>query len=92
MYYNTTRLTGEKLAQALHSAENQEQFILAIFHKLRSASPFSVDVECRAYGKYWPITSVRRSITNLTNAGKLDKTTRTVLGEYGRPEYVWEIK
>jgi predicted ArsR family transcriptional regulator len=38
-----------------------------------------------------PLTSVRRSISNLTADGKLVKTERKVQGPYGRPEYVWRL-
>lgn len=38
-----------------------------------------------------PITSIRRSITDLTNKGKLQKTDRLIPGIYGKSEHVYEI-
>jgi len=37
------------------------------------------------------LTSVRRSITNLTKSGRLTKTKEKKTSIYGRPEYVWEF-
>ena len=38
-----------------------------------------------------PITSVRRSLTGLTKAGLLVKTSYLVDGPYGRPEGLWKL-
>ncbi|HLG33990.1 MAG TPA: hypothetical protein VI757_03860 [Bacteroidia bacterium] len=38
-----------------------------------------------------PITSTRRAMTNLLNAGKLRKTTAKKDGRYGRPEYFYTL-
>ena len=38
-----------------------------------------------------PITSIRRSITDLTNNGKLQKTDRFITGMYDRSEHLYEI-
>ena len=37
----------------------------------------------------WPLTSTRRAINNLTDAGILVKTDRTSEGIFGKPEYLW---
>jgi hypothetical protein len=39
-----------------------------------------------------PITSIRRSLTNLTESGFLIKTDRQRIGAKGKPEYIWEYK
>jgi hypothetical protein len=36
----------------------------------------------------WPLTSVRRAITNLTKANLLMQTGRSIIGPYGRRENV----
>jgi hypothetical protein len=38
-----------------------------------------------------PITSIRRAITNLTDAGKIIKTDQYVKGNYGKLEHLWEL-
>mgnify|MGYP003118974616 CR=1 FL=1 len=38
-----------------------------------------------------PLTSVRRAMTNLTTDGKLMKTNRYVIGNYDKPEHLWEL-
>lgn len=40
-------------------------------------------------GEKIPITSIRRAITNLTNARYLKKTTQTRIGAMGKKEYIW---
>ena len=37
------------------------------------------------------ITSVRRSITDLTKEGYLEKTSEQRKGLYGKKEYIWRI-
>lgn len=39
----------------------------------------------------WPLTSVRRAITNLTERGLLRFTAERRGGLFGRPEHVWEL-
>ena len=38
-----------------------------------------------------PLTSIRRALTNLTNAGELVKTDKQMKGMYGRPEHQWRL-
>ena len=54
--------------------------------------PQSPSMVYYAFLKAWPITSVRRAITNLTTAGELVKTNNTVTGMYGKPEHLWSLK
>lgn len=90
-YFNTTHLNGKELKQAIQAAEGQEAKIMAFF-------------EGRPHGNYtpWevqdfiglvntPITSIRRAITNLTDAGKLKKTTVQRPGPYRNVAYAWEL-
>ena len=90
-YYNTTRLNGDELKKATMEAVTQEDTILQWYTERRRLSLGEVFTMADMVGYDWPITSVRRAITNLTNRGLLVKTDEQVEGLYGRPEYVWCI-
>ena len=36
-----------------------------------------------------PITSIRRAMTNLSQAGKLKKTPKYTVGKFGKKEHLW---
>ena len=90
MFYNTTNETNPDLQEYRQKAMKQDDVILAFFQ--RSPHPYYPPSEI------WqrmlpdaPLTSVRRSFTNLTDAGKLVKTDQKRKGIYGRPEHVWTL-
>ena len=88
-YFNTTGETGATLATYRNKAAEQDNEVLDIIDRLGgSASPSQV---WRAVSKKWPITSCRRAMTNLANAGKLVKTGEKRVGEFGRKEGVWKL-
>ncbi|QDP66113.1 MAG: putative HTH binding protein [Prokaryotic dsDNA virus sp.] len=89
-YHNTTNLTGSKLKKAIDTSLSQESVILEIFKQGKKYSPSQVNKIIRRECLKWPLTSVRRAISNLTYTGHLLKTEDKVLGEYGSPEYVWK--
>lgn len=89
-YWNTTRLTGDDLRAAIQQADKQDDAILAIYAAARGPlSPSDVWKRCEQAGKRWPITSVRRAITGLTQAGALVRLDEQKRGVYGRPEHCW---
>jgi len=91
-YYNTTNLSGKDLEIAVAAAKNQDDAILTIFLNTRSEwSPWQIHRALLKAGRNSPVTSARRSITNLTTSGHLIMTGEQVIGEYGRPENVWKI-
>ncbi len=87
-FHNTTHSSGAELALYESTAKNQDVAVLAIFRsRMREAlTPSQVWglIDTRA-----PLTSIRRAITNLTNAGFLVKTERQDRGPYGKPEHLW---
>lgn len=89
-YFNTTRLTGEALRDAIRAAEKQDETILTIYRNARGPlSPSDVWAQCERAGKGWPLTSVRRAITNLTAADALVRLDEQKAGIYGKPEHLW---
>lgn len=89
-YHNTTNEAPEQLKVFEMHAKKQEIIILDVFKKYGMIlSPWKVYSICSSLGINYPITSIRRSITNLQRAGKLIKTSRKVKGVFGRNEYMW---
>jgi Fe2+ or Zn2+ uptake regulation protein len=92
-FYNTIQLTGEDLKKAVSDAQRQEDAIYLLYkHTGKPYSPSQVLRLMEKAGKNWPITSIRRAITNLEQQGKLDKTYLMFSGPMGKPEHTWIIK
>lgn len=92
-FFNTTALSGDALKEAIQRAGKQDDAVLLLFKNWRKPlSPSQVMTIMQKAGKMWPLTSIRRSITTLTQKGDLVKSTgKMVKGMYGDPEHVWEI-
>jgi predicted ArsR family transcriptional regulator len=87
-YFNTTGQSGDTLKEYKFKAESQEVRILGHFKRAGKQSPSQVWLALLGIG---PLTSVRRAITNLQDAGTLTKTDLQRKGMYGRPEGIWEL-
>ena len=87
-HYNTTNETGSDLQLLRGKARKQEESILALFKTMPTTEMSAWHVE--RYTSY-PITSVRRAITDLSQAGKLTCTGRKHIGPYGRSCYTWRL-
>ena len=94
-YYNTTRQKGEQLKVAWKKTKSQDDKVMEYFYAHGNATPSEVwfhFIKHENHGEILnavPITSIRRSITNLTSDNMLSKTEKKREGVYGRPEYVW---
>lgn len=88
-YHQTTPMTNSALVVAIQRAQRQDEAVLAVFADGRLHSPSQVHATLTEQGKSWPLTSIRRAITNLENAGALVKTDTLVQGIYGRDEHTW---
>lgn len=93
MYYNTTNLTNPTLSEYKRINSGQDATILDFFKANRGKkyTPFAV-AELANLHRNVPITSVRRSLNSLTNAGYLVKTDEVRESPYGRPNHVWTLK
>lgn len=89
-YFDTTVVTERDRKAFASKAQKQDAQIMQAFS--RSKKPLAPsEVHGMIYqGTATPLTSVRRSITNLTNKGMLKKSYKKKIGMYGRPEHVWE--
>jgi hypothetical protein len=91
-YFDTTSLPASELAQATSVASRQDDIIYDIFRRrIGPFSPSHILTICQLQGRKWPITSVRRSMTNLTKRGLIRRTDEKVVGPYARPEYCWSL-
>jgi hypothetical protein len=89
-HHNTTNESGSTLDKLEAKAKQQEKIILELFQSTKEElTPFDVSA---LTGGIWPIQSVRRSITNLTTYGYLEKTTHLKTGGYGRRNYAWKLR
>ncbi len=97
-HHNTTNEKGKVLKDFEDRAKGQEGEILRLFKrqfaKKKSAEFSPSQIHNRIWyqdDKNYPITSVRRALTNLTGMGLLEKTNKKRMGPYGRPEYIWRF-
>lgn len=90
-YHNTVPIRDEKELQAKEEkAKSQEEIILAYFnlHHWVDFTPCQIWL---LHGQRWPLTSVRRAITNLTKQGKLVMTENKRPGIYGDLNNCWKF-
>lgn len=91
-YWPTTPITRDELAGAMRVAEQQDEAVLAIFRASRGPlSPSQVWQQGIDHGRKWLLTSVRRSITNLTGEFVLVKLAGTRMGPFGAKEGLWAL-
>lgn len=89
-FHNTTNETGQTLATYRQSAMKQEEAVLALFRARRiPMSPSAVWHHFDIFAV--PLTSIRRAMTDLTEAGLLERLEVKVEGHYGRPEHLWKL-
>jgi hypothetical protein len=88
MYYNTTNLNGSDLKKSTGRAESQTEKILRFFLANPWAYFTPLDIH-RATGIL--LTSVRRSISDLTKSDDLVKTEKQCMEMYGAINYKWTL-
>lgn len=89
-FYNTTNETGDTLVLLNSKAKKRDELILEFFIKNKGILLRPEDVHRALFGfKDIPITSTRRSITNLTDAGHLIKTDTKRKGNYNSNVHCW---
>ena len=87
MFYNTINEVTNTLVASNNTSRTQENIILDCFNSTEEPlSPsmvhFLTKLKC-------PITSIRRAMTDLSKAGKLNKTTEYTIGKFGKKEHLW---
>jgi hypothetical protein len=91
-YHNTNALTGEALKNAVASAKKCDEAVFVIFLNTRKRFTGGdiFQLTSRA-GLRYPITSIRRSMTNLMNDGQLIKTSEKKLSVLEGEEHFYII-
>ena len=94
MYYNTNHINGESLKNAHKNNATQTDIVLKYFeeHASETLSPSEVWDRLKSSHSIsfnTPLTSIRRSISDLTSDGKLTKSDMMKDGPYGSPEHQW---
>jgi len=89
-YHNTNNESGSTLRTSQKKAAKQQDVILDLFywHPEMCLTPFEVQTLTELKS---PITSIRRAITNLAEAGKLIRTDKMRLGIYGKQNHTWKL-
>ena len=90
-FYNSTNLTGAVLEQAKEKAATQNEQILAYFRRYPGVK-FGPSQVYEHFNEQWPLTSIRRAITDLTAQGYLIKTNTMQAGLYNCIEHTWQVK
>lgn len=92
MGYHQTQnyIAPAQVDQYSDQATRQEDLVLDYFQRNANIA-FSPETIQRAVLPGAPITSVRRAITNLTNADKLERV-GSEGGSFGRPIGTWRFK
>jgi hypothetical protein len=92
-FYNTTNQSGEELKSSWIETAKQDEIVLLLFARNQDMTftPFDIqNILKNDYDKDYPITSVRRSISNLTEIEALEKTSTKRKGKYGKSNYCWK--
>jgi Fe2+ or Zn2+ uptake regulation protein len=92
-FHNTINIAAKTLKEAKKKVNEQEALIMTYFKKHRNAmpTPWQVHEWMKATGHEILITSVRRGLTNLSDAGKLIKSDVLFQGPQGKPNHAWML-
>ncbi len=92
MHYNTTHESGDKLQEYRNKAASQESRIASFFELNPGEAWTPWEIQSLVFKTKTPITSVRRSMSDLTKVGILTKTEHLKeAGNYGRRSYAWML-
>lgn len=91
-YYNTNAEHGDTLTESRRHAKRQQDDVLALFTRRPDALLAPHEVHELIAEPATPLTSTRRAITNLTEAGLLEKTEHRRMGAYGKHVHCWRLR
>ena len=101
MFYNTNNEKGETLKESQKKAKSQDEMVLEFLrsHDQLGATPERVlrhfKIMENLNESKWhntPITSIRRSFSNLKKKGLIYKTGQTIEGDFGKQIAIWKAK
>lgn len=90
LFYNTTHMNASELKIRRQSIAYQNGRILKFFEENPQGyfTPFEVQLYTNLEGV--PITSIRRALNTLTQAGLIVKTDKLRAGDYGAMNHTWK--
>lgn len=90
LFYNTNHLNHQEILVKEKKARFQNDLILDVFKKNRftSFTPAQIHI---LLGQRFPLTSVRRAISQLTELKRLVKTNEMRPGLYGDNNHCWKF-
>jgi Fe2+ or Zn2+ uptake regulation protein len=92
LVHKTEHFTSEQREQATGNAITQENEILKILnHPGRRYGASYLHEVIGLRRPSWPLTSIRRALTNLEKRGLVRKCEEVTVGAYGRNEHLWEL-
>jgi hypothetical protein len=101
MYYNTNNEIGTELKKSKEKAKSQDEMVLEFVRSLdqlgvtpeRTLRHFKI-MEPLSESRWHntPITSIRRSFSNLKKKGLIYKTGETIEGDFGKQIALWKAK
>lgn len=100
MFYNTNNEKGDKLKESQKKTKSQDEMVLDYFKNYNNLGPTPervlrhFQIMEKLSERRWhntPITSIRRSFSNLHNKGLIEKTNRTIEGDFGKQVNVWKL-
>jgi hypothetical protein len=89
LFYNTTHMAADQVKIRRQEAGRQSSQILRFFEENPNANFTPFEVQEHGNMMHYPITSIRRAINTLTQAGLLVKTDILKAGDYGAMNHTW---
>jgi len=89
-FYNTNAETGDQLRRSCIAAMSKQKQILSYF-KARPGRYYT-PAEIQRVFPQMLLTSIRRAISNMTDAGYLQKTEMRSPGAFGKMNFNWRLK
>jgi hypothetical protein len=101
MFYNTNNEKGATLKRSQEKAKSQDEMVLEFVRSLdqlgitpeRTLRHFKI-MEGLNENRWHntPLTSIRRSFSNLKKKGLIYKTGETIEGDFGKQVSIWKAK
>lgn len=91
-FFNTIDLTGRQLSEAENQAYKQDDRVLQILKSGDKMTPFEVSEIYNSLYNEAPVTSIRRSMTVLTDRGLLQMCDEMKVERFGKPNHYWKVK
>lgn len=91
-FFNTIDLAGKELSEAENQACKQDDRVLQILKSGDKMTPFEVSEAYNSKYSEAPVTSIRRSMTVLTDRGLLIMCDEMKVERFGKPNHYWKVK